>query len=72
MNETENKYIVLQRPKLKVFLNAGEEPWVAPVGHENFAFGEPEETMLISLIFDTCTPAIVQEITDLLTSRWGK
>lgn len=72
MNETENKYIVLQRPKLKVFLNAGEEPWIAPVGHENFAFGEPEEAILISLIFDTCTIAIVQEITDLLTTRWGK
>lgn len=71
MNETENKYIVLQRPKLKVFLNAGDGLWDAPVGRKIFGFNACLEAMFASLIFDPY-PDSDRELGEILIARCDK
>ena len=71
MNETGNKYVVLQRPKLKVFLNAGDGLWDAPVGRKIFGFNACLEAMFASLIFDPF-PDSDKELGEMLAARCDK
>lgn len=72
MKGINHKYIILQRRKLKVFLNSGSEPWEAPIGHKRYQIDVWLESLFAALIFDYGHLNNTEEITTYLTDRYNK
>lgn len=72
MKGINHKYIILQRRKLKVFLNSGSEPWEAPIGHKWYQIDVWLESLFAALIFDYGHLNYTEEITSYLADRYNK
>ncbi len=72
MKGINHKYIILQRRKLKVFLNSGSEPWEAPIGHKWYQIDVWLESLFAALIFDYGHLNYTEEITTYLADRYNK
>lgn len=72
MKGINHKYIILQRRKLKVFLNAGSEPWEAPIGNKWYQIDVWLESLFASWIFDFSHLGYERDITSFLAERYNK
>lgn len=72
MKGINHKYIILQRRKLKVFLNAGSEPWKAPIGDKWYQIDVWLESLFASWIFDFGYLSYTGDITSYLADRYNK
>lgn len=72
MKGINHKYIILQRRKLKVFLNAGSEPWEAPIGNKWYQIDVWLESLFASWIFDFGHLGYERDITSFLAERYNK
>lgn len=72
MKGINHKYIIIQRRKLKVFLNAGSEPWEAPIGNKWYQIDVWLESLFASWIFDFGYLGYVGDITSYLADRYDK
>lgn len=72
MKGINHKYIILQRRKLKVFLNAGSEPWETPIGNKWYQIDVCLESLFASWIFDFGYLGYKREITSFLADRYNK
>lgn len=72
MKGINHKYIILQRRKLKVFLNAGSEPWKAPIGNKWYQIDVWFESLFASWIFDFGYLGYERDITSFLAERYNK
>ena len=72
MKGINHKYIILQRRKLKVFLNAGSEPWEAPIGNRWYQIDVWLESLFASWIFDFGYLGYTGDITSYLADRYDK
>ena len=72
MKGINHKYIILQRRKLKVFLNAGSEPWEAPIGSKWYQIDVWLESLFASWIFDFGYLGYTEDITSYLADRYNK
>lgn len=72
MKGINHKYIILQRRKLKVFLNAGSEPWEAPIGNKWYQIDVWLESLFASWIFDFGYLGYMRDITSYLADRYNK
>lgn len=72
MKGVNHKYIILQRRKLKVFLNAGSEPWEAPIGNKWYQIDVWLESLFASWIFDYGYVGYIGDITSYLADRYNK
>ena len=72
MKGINHKYIILQRRKLKIFLNAGSEPWEAPIGSKWYQIDVWLESLFASWIFDFGYLGYKRDITSFLADRYNK
>lgn len=72
MKGINHKYIILQRRKLKIFLNAGSEPWEAPIGNKWYQIDVWLESLFASWIFDYGYVGYIGDITSYLADRYNK
>ena len=72
MKGINHQYIILQQKKLKVFLNAGSEPWEAPIGHKWYQIDVWLESLFASWIFDFGYLGYTGDITSYLANRYNK
>lgn len=72
MKGVNHKYIILQRRKLKVFLNAGSESWEAPIGNRWYQIDVWLESLFASWIFDFGYLGYTENITSYLADRYNK
>ncbi|WP_337438963.1 hypothetical protein [Prevotella sp.] len=72
MKGINHKYIILQRKKLKIFLNAGSEPWEAPIGNKWYQIDVWLESLFASWIFDYGYVGYIGDITSYLADRYNK
>lgn len=72
MKGINHKYIILQRRKLKAFLNAGSEPWEVPIGNKWYQIDVWLESLFASWIFDFGYLGYERDITSFLAERYNK
>lgn len=72
MKGINHKYIILQRRKLKVLLNAGSEPWKAPIGNRWYQIDVWLESLFASWIFDFGYLGYERDITSYLADRYNR
>ena len=72
MKGINHKYIIIQRRKLKVFLNAGSESWEAPIGNKWYQIDVWLESLFASWIFDFGYLGYISNITSYLADRYDK